>query len=184
MRARFGVTDLDSQIRSLAAARRLPDSHLEKWLRLDESSRSAVLETARALKLRTGQIVAALDLLEEISVREGEPVAALLDRPAVRGLANAAGSTPSRAHAFLDELRAMRFPRLRETIDRVEAAIAALRLPHEIKLVLPRELSSDELTIQLTVSDAEGLERLLGMLKEKQSDLERIFSMLGGDDEV
>jgi hypothetical protein len=99
-------------------------------------------------------------------------------------LANGAGSAPARAHAFLEELRAMRFPRLRETIDRLETAIAALRLPQGIKLLLPRELSSDELTIQLTVSDADGLERLLNMLMENRGELARILAMLGGNDEV
>ena len=78
----------------------------------------------------------------------------------------------------------MRFPRLRETVKRLEAAIVALRLPHRIKIVLPRELSSDDLTIQLTVSDAEGLERLLMMLMEKRGELARILAMLGGSDEV
>jgi len=178
------VTDLDSEIRSLAASRRLPDSHLEKWLHLDESSRSALLELARTLKLRTAQIVTALDLLDEISVREGKLIADLLDRPSIHRLTRGAGSAPGRAHAFLEELRAMRFPRLRETIVRLETAIAALRLPHGIKLLLPRELSSDELTIQLTVSDADGLERLLNMLMEKRRELARILAMLGGGDEV
>jgi hypothetical protein len=178
------VTDLDNEIRSLAAARRLPDAHLDQWLHLEEGSRAAVLELARALKLRTGQIVAALDLLDEISVREKTEIAALLSRPSIRRLVDGAGSAPARGRAFLDELRTMRFPRLRETIQRLETAIAALRLPQGIKVVLPRELSSDELTIQLTVSDAAGLERFLGMLMEKQGELTRILSMLAGSDEV
>jgi len=178
------VSDLDSEIRSLAAARHLPDSHLEKWLRLDEPGRSTMLELARTLKLRTAQIVTALDLLDEISVREGTPIATVLDRPSIRRLATGAGSAPARAVTFLEELRAMRFPRLRETIDRLETAIAALRLPQGIKVLLPRELSSDELTIRLTVSDADGLERLLNMLMEKRGELARILAMLGGSDEV
>ena len=178
------MTDVDNEIRSLAAAKRLPDSHLEKWLHLDQPGRVAVLEVARSLKLRTAQIVTALDLLDEISIREGQPVGTLLARPSIDRLTTGAGSAPARAHAFLEELRAMRFPRLRETIERLEAALAALRLPQGIKVVLPRELSSDELTIQLTVSNAEGLERFLNMLMEKRGELARILSMLGGGDEV
>ena len=178
------MTDVDNEIRSVAAARRLPDSHLEKWLQLDESSRAAVLEVARSLKLRTAQIVTALDFLAEIAVREGQPVAALLERPSIQRVTGGAGSAPARAHALLEELRAMRFPRLRETIRRLEAAIAALRLPQGIKLVLPRELSSDELTIQIKVSNADGLERFLNMLMEKRGELARILALLGGGDEV
>jgi hypothetical protein len=178
------VTNLDNEIRSLAATRHLPNAHLDKWLQLDEASRAAVLELARALKLRTGQIVAALDLLDEISVRENTTIVALLSRPSIRRLLDGAGAAPARGHAVLEELRTMRFPRLRETIQRLEAAVAALRLPPGIKVVLPRELSSDELTIQLTVSDAAGLERLLGMLMEKRGELTRILSMLAGSDEV
>ena len=88
------MIDLDGEIRDLATRRRLPRAYLVRWLHLDQSSRSALLELARALKLRTGQLVAALDLLEEISVREQTSAAEILARPPFRRLVAASGSGP------------------------------------------------------------------------------------------
>ena len=62
--------EIDAQIRMLAAERRLPPSHLARWLAMDQPSRAALLDIARVLRLRTGQLVTALDTLEEIAVRE------------------------------------------------------------------------------------------------------------------
>jgi hypothetical protein len=178
------VIDLDAEIRDLATRRRLPGAYLARWLNLDQSSRSALLEFARALKLRTGQLVAALDLLDEISVREQTSAAEILARPPLRSLVTGGGSAPERAHAVLDELRAIRFPRLRETTERLEAAVAALRLPRGIRVLLPRELASAELTVQLAASAPGELDHLLDALLEKRDDLARILAMIGGDDEV
>jgi len=178
------VTDPDGEIRDLATRRRLPAPYLARWLRLDQLGRSALLEFARALKFRTGQLVAALDLLDEISVREQTSAAQILARPPLRRLVTGGGSAPERAHAVLDELRAIRFPRLHETTERLEAAIAALRLPRGIRILLPRELESDELTIQLAVGAPKELEQLLDALLERRSEFVRILAMIGGDDEV
>src|SRR5438105_2065335 len=94
----------DTEIRNLANQRHLPDSHLERWLKLNEPDRTAFLEFARALKLRTGQLVVGLDLLDEISVREKCAVAAVLSRPPLDRLLKSPGSVPERAHAFLEDL--------------------------------------------------------------------------------
>ena len=176
--------DVDAEIRDLSTRRRLPQAYLERWLLLDQSGRSALLELARALKFRTGQLVAALDLLDEISVREQTSAAKILARPPLRRLVSGSGSAPERAHAVLEELRAIRFPRLRETTERLKAAIAALRLPRGIKVLLPRELASDELTIQLAASAPGELDHLLDALLEKRGDFARILAMIGGDDDV
>jgi hypothetical protein len=178
------VIDVEAEVRDLATRRRLPPTYLARWLRLDQSGRSALLELARALKFRTGQLVTALDLLDEISVREHTNAAKILARPPLRRLVTVGGSAPERARAVLEELRAIRFPRLRETIERLEAAIAALRLPRGIRVLLPRELASDELTIQLAASAPGELDHLLDALLEKRGDLARVLAMLGGDDNV
>jgi hypothetical protein len=170
----------DLEIRNIAIARHLPDSHLERWLKIDEPGPTAFLEFAQTLKLRTGQMVAALDLLDEISVRDRCGIADVLSRPALRRTLSANGSTPSRAHTFLEELRAIRFPRLREIAAQIESAIAALRLPRDISILLPRDLASDELTIQLKVSRASTIHQQLETLMSKRSEIAQILAMLGG----
>src|SRR5271170_1962943 len=64
----MNADEIDAQIRELAAERRLPPSHLARWLALDPSSRAAMLDLARDLRLRTGQLVHALETLEEIAM--------------------------------------------------------------------------------------------------------------------
>jgi hypothetical protein len=178
------VTVTESEIRALAERRHLPAAHLARWLGAGARSRDAILEFARTLALRTGQIVEALDLLDEISVRERAAIADILARPALARLLTAAGSRPDRARDFLAELRGMRFPRLSELSRRLHDEIAALKLPAGVRVVLPPRLGSDELTVQLRVSSPSGLERALEAIAERRDGITRIIEMLGGKDEV
>jgi len=57
----------DEAIRKWAAARHLPEAHLDRWLALAPEDRSALMELAEALRLRTGQLLTAFELLEEIA---------------------------------------------------------------------------------------------------------------------
>lgn len=174
----------DDAIRALASARHLPESHRARWLAMDPRSRAGFLEFAETLRLRTGQIVIALDLLGEIAVRDRKSAGDILTAPELSRIAERAGSAPERARAFIDALRAMRFPRLSEAATRLESAIGELRLPRGISLVLPRELGSDVLTVKLEVSRASDLERAIGILTERRAAIARILAMLGGSDEV
>ncbi|MGB8682362.1 MAG: hypothetical protein WCD12_05715 [Candidatus Binatus sp.] len=174
------VDGIDAQIRELAAARRLPPSHLARWLAMDAPSRAALLEIARGLRLRTGQLATALDTLEEIAVRERVNVAAVLDYPEVRRIVHNAGSTPSRASALLERLRALRYPELNRVREQLRTEVSALKLPRGISLDLPRELGSDEVTVSLRVRSAADLAHLLDALDQKRAGLTRIIEMLGG----
>ena len=65
----MNADEIDAQIRMLAAERRLPPSHLARWLAMDPASRAAMLDIARVIRLRTGQLMTALETLEEIGLR-------------------------------------------------------------------------------------------------------------------
>jgi len=170
----------DAPIRELAAARRIPDSHLARWLQMDAASRAAFLEIAQTLRLRTGQIVVALDTLDEIAVREHTTIAAVLERPEIRRVVNRSGSAPSRASALLEALRALRYPRLKQTQEQLRSQIAALKLPAAISIDLPKDLGSDELTFSFRVKSAAELARLVEALDRSRPGLTRIIEMLGG----
>ena len=94
--------EVDAEIRMLAEQRRLPATHLERWLAFDEVSRGRLLALARNVRFRTGQLVTALDLLEEIAVRERVKVAEVLGRDEIRRIADGSGSRPARASALGD----------------------------------------------------------------------------------
>jgi|SRR5271168_2599316 len=171
----------DAEIRITAAQRRLPTAHLDRWLAMEVASRGALLALARKLGLRTGQLVSALELLEEIAVRERTTAAEVLARDEIRRIADAPGSAPARASAFLEALRQIRFPRLKTMEHRLRAEIAALKLPSRISIVLPKELGSDDLTISLQVRSGDELRKLVGALNRSSTELARIVEMLGGD---
>jgi hypothetical protein len=176
----MNADEADVRIRTLAGERRLPNSHLARWLAMDLASRAAFLDIARAVRLRTGQLVAALDTLEEITVREQVSVAAILDRPEIRRIASGSGSAPSRASALLEALRTLRYPLLRKMQEQLRSEVSALKLPRGISIDLPKELGSDELTVSLRVRSAAELAHLLDALGHSRPGLTRIIEMLSG----
>ncbi|MGA6973913.1 MAG: hypothetical protein WBY93_19955 [Candidatus Binatus sp.] len=176
----MSADDIDAQIRDLAAEKRLSPSHLERWLAMDSPSRGALLDLARAMRFRTGQLMTALDTLDEIAVREHVTIAAVLDRPEIRRIANAPGSAPSRASAMLEAIRTLRYPLLKKMQEQLHTEISALKLPRGISLDLPIDLGSDELTVSLRVRSAAELAHLLDALERSRPGLTRIIEMLGG----
>ena len=155
--------EIDAEIRMLAEDRRLPATHLERWLAFDEVSRRELLALARKVRFRTGQLITALELLEEIAVRERVTAAEVLSRDEIGRVADGSGSGPARASALIEALRKIRFPRLRA-----------------ISVDLPKELGSDELTVSLRVRSADDLGRLVAALNRSSARLARIVEMLGG----
>jgi hypothetical protein len=176
----MNVDGNNAQIRALAAERRLPASHLARWLAMDLASRTALLEIARTLRLRTGQLVSALETLEEIAVRERVTAAAVLAKPEIRRIANGAGSAPARASALLDALRTLRFPLLKKAQDELRAEVSALKLPRGISIDLPKDLGSDEVTVSIRVRSGDELARFLETLDQKRPELTRIIESLSG----
>jgi hypothetical protein len=172
--------ETDTAIRALAAEKRLPDAHLERWLAMDSDSRAALLEVARSLKFRTGQLATAIDLLDEIAVREKTSAAKILGDPRARAIASGRGSAPERAHAMLEHLRAIRFPELGRERAALDADIAALKLPRGASIALPRELASDEVTIALSFRTAGEFERMLARLNDARPEIAAILDKLGG----
>lgn len=171
-------------IRASAESRHLPQSHTEKWLDMPTPSRMALLDYAERLNLRTGQLVAAIDLLDEIEIREGIAPVAILTRDDMRRICTLNGSGPWRAKAFLDALRAIRFPHLKQTIDRIAAEVAALKLPSGVRVELPKDLGSDELTIRISARTASEVEKLIEAVAGKKLAIAKIADLLSGDDDA
>ena len=183
--------EISATIRRWAAERHLPEPHLERWLALVHDDRAALLEVAQALRLRTGQLMTALEMLEEIALREraaqgpiAAPIAAILARREIRRILEAKGSAPGRARELIETLRAIRFPRLKRAADRLAAEIAALGLPGKVKVVLPRELSSDEVRIEISAHGGAELERLIDAVAQARAGLARVAEQIGGADSV
>jgi hypothetical protein len=171
---------LELRLRRWAEERSLPAAYVQKWLSLDEPGRIGLLKLAESLKMRAGQCVAALALLEEIATRESQTIAEILDRATLRRIVNSPGSGPGRARLMLDELRAMRYPQLNRAARRLSERVAALKLPPAIKIVLPRDLASDEVRVQIVAHGQIEMEEALGCLRAKTRDLIQLAGMLAG----
>lgn len=171
-------------IKAFALAHHLPPAVVERWLAAEEQDGRALLELAQMLRLRTGQIAAAFELLSEISAREECAVAGLLERPELRAIVLGGGSRPARASALLSKLREMRYPRLHAARARLLEAVAQLSLPRGVTVVLPQDLSSDELQVRLAANDPEQLKRQLDALCDNSEGLGRIVAALGGKSEI
>jgi hypothetical protein len=171
-------------VQEWAAQHHAPQQAVDRWLDLGESDALAILDVARDLRLRTGQLLSALDMLAEIGVREGEGAASILARAELRPILRGSGSRPERASALIDKLRELRYPRLSRTRAKMEAAVAAMRLPQGVTVVLPKDLSSDELMIRLTVSSAAELDKVLAALTERKEEIKALIEALGGSNEI
>jgi hypothetical protein len=178
----------DDAIRKWAAERHLPDVHLDRWLALAPDDRAALMELAEGLRLRTGQLVTALELLEEVALRERTTIATVIACRDIRRVLDGAGSAPGRARSLLDALRVKRFPRLRRMTERLSTEIAALGLPGGIKVVLPKDLSSDEVMIEIHAHGGADLQALINAVAQARNDLGRIADLTCGvgsiDDEI
>ncbi len=171
-------------VQEWAAAHHVPQAAVDRWLDLGEADALAILAVARDLRPRTGQLLSALEMLAEIGVRDGEGAASILSRAELRPIIRGGGSRPERASALIDKLRELRYPRLARTRAKMEAAVAAMRLPQGLAAVLPKDLSSDELIIRLTVRTAAELDKLLAALAERKVEIKALIEALGGSDEV
>jgi len=175
--------EAERRLRLWADTKALPPVHVQRWLALDEPGRIRLLEIAESLKMRAGQCVVALSLLEEIAIREGQTIGEILDRPSFRRIFNSAGSGPGRVREMLDELRTLRYPQLTRAAQRLAQKVATIKLPPGIKVTLPRDLASDEVRVEIIAHGSEEMARALASLAAKASELVRLAAMLSGADD-
>jgi hypothetical protein len=172
--------NIGKAVRAWAEQRHLDRAHLDRWLALDTDGAASVLDAASRLRLRVGQLQGALEMLEEIALVEGAQVSAVLARAPLKRILEGVGPAPARARAFVEELRAMRFPRLGRALEEMKAEISALKLPRMVAVTLPRDLGSDELRIEIRVRSGAELKDSLRALADRADGVERILDLLGG----
>ncbi len=116
--------------------------------------------------------------------RESASITSILSRTEVCRVIEGNGSAPGRARGLLDVLRAIRFPRLKRMTERLVEKVAELKLPPNIRVVLPADLQSDELRLELIAHSSVELHQSLEKLVERRAALCRLADTLGGSDEV
>src|SRR4029077_2641671 len=134
----MSTDDIAQAVRAWAEPHHLDRAHLERWLALDAYSAAAILDAVARLRMRVGQVQGALEMLEEIALVDKTQVSAVLARAPLKRILEGVGPAPARARAFVDQVRAMRFPRLARALEQMKAEIAALKLPRTVAVALPK----------------------------------------------
>jgi hypothetical protein len=173
----------DAAIRRFGQERHLPEHCVKNWLALGAEASLMLFKLSVALKLRTGQLVAVIEMLREIALREGVSAKAVLARPEIQHLIGAPGSAPERASKLLATLRVMRYPQLNRALEKLKKHIETLRMPASVAVKLPKELSSGRLVIELRIARATELDSALAALCQHRDQLALILELLGGADE-
>jgi hypothetical protein len=173
--------DIAKAVRAWAELHHFDRAHLDRWLALDPHSAASILDAARRLRLRMGQLQSALEMLEEIALVDKTYVSTVLARAPLKRILEGAGSAPARARAFVDELRAIRFPRLGRALEQMRVGVAALKLPRTVAVVLPKDLGSDELRIEIRARSGREFRDSLRALEAKTDEVERILGLLAGE---
>ncbi len=175
---------LDESVERLASERHLPQRYVAAWRSWDARDQEALLRVARSLKLRTGQLMVAIELLPEVALQQGLAIAEFLGREELRHIIDGPGSAPQRAHAFIEALRTFRYPRLNRMLKALKDELKAAKLLPFVKVALPKELSCGELRIELRLTSQAQLDAALKVLADNRHVFLRMLRILDGTDEV
>lgn len=156
---------------------------LERWLRLSEVDREALLDLAQGLKLGENHLRDFLDWLEEIALRDG-----LSFRDVLNGAALARISSDPRLgrsdklKRMKEELRRLRFPRLARLEDEIQRRVQEMKLGPLIQISFPPGLEGGELTVRVKAASHRELEKSVRELTEglEKKAMKEIFELLSG----
>ncbi len=173
----------ESAFRAYAESKGFHPQTLQRWLDWPAADRLALAELAFALKIGDNQLRDFMDWCEEIALRDGITMAALLTGKAVNDIATDPRlGRADRVKKIKEWLRRLRFPRLAQTEDEIQGKIRALKLQPEIRLSVPPGLEGGRLEIHFSVTNQEDFTRLAEKLSAAaaSSSSGEIFALLGG----
>ena len=170
-------------IRAYGSAKGFHEQTLDRWLRLSEIDREALLELAGSLKLGENHLRDFLDWLQEIALRDGLSFHDILNGAALARIS----SDPrlgrnDKLRRMKEELRRLRFPRLARLEDEIESRVQEMKLGPRIQISFPPGLEGCELTVQMKAASHETLQKLVEELAgalEKRA-MKEIFALLKG----
>jgi hypothetical protein len=144
---------------------------------------AALCRLALALKIGENHLRDLMDWLEEIELRDGRAIDAILADKVIADIeTDPRLGRADKLKRIKEELRRQRFPRLAGTEDAIKKLIHELRLPAEITLAAPAGLEGGRLRVEFNASSQEELQRLTAKLAEA-ADTEAVgeaFALLAG----
>ena len=124
-----------------------------------------------------------MDWLEEISLRDGQSIHAILTSKAIDDSATDPSlGRADRLKRIKEQIRRLRFPRLAETEDTIRAKIQELKLHPEIRMTVPPGLEGGQLRVEFSAANHAELKQLSTKLTEAtdKASMPEIFDLLAG----
>jgi hypothetical protein len=156
-----------------------------RWLNLGAGDGAALLALVQELKAGENHLKDFLDWFEEIVLRDGVDVAAILARDDLaRILSDPRLGRNDKLKRLKDELRRLRFPRLARIEDEIQRRVRAMKLDPQVTFTVPAGLEGGAVTIKIQAASYDEARRLTAQLGEavETDAMKEIFSLLHGDD--
>ena len=151
----------------------------DRWLALDDADRSALLSLMQEIKAGENHFKDVLDWLEEIELRDGVRIAALLKNLSTT-IDDPRLGRNDKLKRLKDELRRIRFPRLARIEDEIQRRVRELKLAPGLSLSVPVGLEGGAVTIKIEAGSADEMRALVRSLAgaAESGPMNEIFSLL------
>jgi len=150
---------------------------------LSEADREALFGLARDLKAGENHLKDILEWVEEIALRDGTGLAALLQGDLSSIATDPRLGRNDKLKRLKDELKRRRFPRLALIEDEIHRRVRALKLDPKSAVSVPAGLEGGAVTVKIQATSQDDLKRLVDeMARAVDTDAMReIFSLLKGE---
>ncbi|HEX9444753.1 MAG TPA: hypothetical protein VGA73_11570 [Candidatus Binatia bacterium] len=174
---------IDQEIQAYCRRKGFHDHTEARWLGLSEADREALFGLARDLKAGENHLKDILEWVEEIALRDGTGLAALLQGDLSSIATDPRLGRNDKLKRLKDELKRRRFPRLALIEDEIHRRVRALKLDPKSAVSVPAGLEGGAVTVKIQATSQDDLKRLVDeMARAVDTDAMReIFSLLKGE---
>ena len=173
-----------SAIRDYAKTKGLHPQTLDRWLGWEPADQDALEEIAVNLRISENHLRDLMDWLEEISLRDGSNIAAILKHPRIGSIAtNPRLGRPDKLKRIKEQLRCWRFPRLAAIEESIREKIQALKMPADIQLSVPPGLEGSRVQVTFSAGGRAEFVNLTQRLSDAAGSaiIGEIFQLLSGE---
>jgi hypothetical protein len=166
-----------------ARARGFHEQTVKRLLSLGEEDQQVLMDMVAALRIGHNHVRDLLDWLDEIVLRDGGSIAAILARaPFGEILTDPRLGRSDKLKRVKEELRRLRFPRLSQIETEIASRIRALKLGPKTQVAAPPGLEGGFLTVQLKATSREELRGMVAALAQavEKPEIDEVFELLGG----
>ena len=173
----------EAEIRAYATSKGFHPQTLERWLSWRAADAAALARLAFVLKISENHLRDLIDWLEEVALRDGVQIHAVLTSKAINDIeTDPRLGRADRLKRIKEQVRRLRFPRLAETEDAIRAKIQELKLHPAIRLTVPAGLEGGQVRVELVAASQNELRQLAMKLSEatEKASMPEIFALLAG----